>query len=120
MMSDRLWTTGIEVQYGYRGNDTNGWWATIKFRSSSTFGEVMEGEIRTRHARMNIADAIDAVIEYANAMGVEFIKVGEACIPSITYIGDGEWRDYPPPDNWRKIVDDQARRLGWEPLYWRL
>lgn len=104
---------GIEVEY----RDHTGWYATAQFKSRGQPKETMQGKIETRYAREEIAEAVDAVVNLAEAMGVTFLDRSDIGSPSITYLGDGEWQGYPPPANWQQITNEQSLRLGWIPSY---
>jgi len=113
MNQNELWATGITVRCDY---DDSGWWAWVDFEDSTPHAHVgaMAGRIGTKYALPTLAAAIDRVLEYARQIGVVFPRLTEF-LPTVYYAGDGE-SDY-APHNWRQLVNAEARRLGWRPIY---
>jgi hypothetical protein len=130
MIGENYWATGITVRYGYSGMGFYGWGATADFYDSgfcddnTDTGTVStQGTIRTRYFVREgtgadadgLTAAIDAIKRDAGRLGIRF--GGHGTSPTVYYEGDGEDSDWPPPDGWRGMVNAQAERLGWRPLY---
>jgi len=115
------WATGIIVAYRA---DTDSWWATVDFYDDGFIGDddpaagivSTQGTLRTRYPVKGLSAAIDVVKCDAERMGVSFREDGVVG-PYVYYLGDGVNDDYPPPDGWRGMVNEQAQRLGWRPMY---
>jgi hypothetical protein len=125
MIGNGYWCTGIVVRW----MEGSGWGASARFSDDgfcsddADAGHVStEGTIGTRYfveggeRTSALSAAIDAVKADAERLGITF------CIPgsgpaTVYYEGDGEDPQWPPPPHWREIVNAQARRLGWEPMY---
>jgi hypothetical protein len=129
MIGNSYWATGITVRYGYSGMDRYGWAATVDFYDNGFCDDdtdaktiSTQGTLKTRYFVREgtgadadgLAAAVDAVKQDADRFGVRF---GGATLPTVYYEGDGEDEDWPPPDGWRGMVNAQAERLGWKPLY---
>lgn len=111
MYGDKLAAVGIIVWYGYKGNGEYGWWAKVKYQDFGHCdrGSVM-GNIRTKYAD-SLQYSIDTIKRDAEKIGIEFVKM-DGLTPAITYLNDGEWGDYPPPDGWRESLLEEAIRIG--------
>jgi len=129
MIGNGYWTTGITVKYGYSGSGRYGWAAEVAFYDNgfcdddTDAGTIStQGILRTRYFVREgsgpdadgLTAAVDAMKADAERLGIRFSIIGG---PRVYYQGDGEDEDWPPPDGWRELVNAQARRLGWEPLY---
>jgi len=55
---------------------------------------------------------IDTLHKDVTGLGIQFIATS-ADAPMLYIEGDGENKDWPPPDNWREILREQAERIGW-------
>ena len=125
MIGDGYWATGIVVTYS--GGGQHGWAAEVGYYDAGfcnddpDTGQIStEGTLHTRyHVRRHgpgTADPLKAVIDVIKAdaerLGIRFND--DACV---FYKGDGEAKDYPPPEGWRELVDAQAVRLGWRGIY---
>lgn len=120
MIGDGYWSTGITVRYSAR----EGWGASLKFLDAGFVNDSAD-DMRvstegTLHTRYYIEDGkhtdaltvvIDVVKTDAERLGIRWEN------PHVYMDGDGEWNDRDYPDGWRRLVDSQAERLGWEPLY---
>jgi hypothetical protein len=116
------WATGITLRYrDYLGNHPESWAGSVDFYDGglpddySATGEVAtEGVLRTRYyvdsydGDTAIAAVIDTLIADAGRLGIRFEN------PALSYEGDGEDGDYPPPEGWRRILRMQADRIGWD------
>lgn len=111
-----LWSTGITVKYGYggtrKGEEYSGWWAELKWTSGGfcTPG-TMEGDIHTRYAEATMSEAIDYVVAVADRFGITQGPTGAPF--HLYYETDGENPDWPPPDGWRAMLQEEAKRRGW-------
>lgn len=124
------WAVGMTVRWREHSGRRNGvphggWDAWLNFYDGGFCddepdqGQVStEGTLRTRYA---VADgetvsglraAIDTLIRDAQQLGIEFRRIVGP--PSLSYHGDGEDKDWPPPAGWRTLLTVEAERLGWE------
>lgn len=134
MIGNHYWATGITVRYGYSGANLYGWGAEVRFYDDGFAGDdnadtgevVTEGVLKTRYKVHDgngpdadgLSAAVDAVKRDAEKLGIRWRDEAEAGLePAVYYQGGGEDEDYPPPDGWRGMVNAQAERLGWRPLY---
>ena len=131
MIGNGYWATGITVKHGYSGMNLHGWAANVDFYDSGFCDDnpdaaaiSTQGILSTRYFVREgdspdtdgLAAAVDAVKRDAERLGITW-GADAAVPPTVYYIGDGEDEDFPPPDGWRELVNAQARRLGWKPLY---
>lgn len=129
MIGNGYRATAITVRYGYSGMDRYGWAATVDFYDNGFCNDdtdaksiSTQGTLKTRYLVREgtgadadgLAAAVDVVKQDADRLGIRF---GGATSPTVYYEGDGEDEDYTPPDGWRGMVNAQAERLGWKPLY---
>jgi hypothetical protein len=131
MIGNGYWATGITVAFheGGAGGGLDGWSAEVEFLDDGFCNDNPEagvistqGKLNTRYivkvredSELVLAAVIDAVKADAERLGIRFRE--GAIGPHVYYKGDGEWEDYPPPEDWRVMVDGQAERLGWPGLY---
>jgi hypothetical protein len=130
MIGEGYWATGITVRYGYSGMDLYGWAAKVDFYDNgfcdddTDAGAVStQGTLKTRYLVRegtgadadSLAVAIDAVKRDAERLGISFPE--RAVPPTVYYEGDVEDEECPPPPGWRGMVNEQAQRLGWRPMY---
>jgi len=129
MIGNGYWATGISVKYGYHGSGLYGWSAQVRFYDDGFAGDdntasgaiVTEGTLGTRYFICDgdtpegdgLAAAIDAVKADAERLGITWHRE-ENVRPSV-YCDHEE--DGDGPDGWRKLVDAQSARLGWQPAY---
>ncbi len=125
------WATGITVEYREHAGSSNGvphsgWSASLKFFDNGFCNDNADqravstgGELRTRYCvadgkrTSGLSQAIDTLLVDAARLGIEF-RSTFGTKPWIYYPGDGEWRDSPPPDNWKVQLAAEAARIGWE------
>ncbi|HJV96920.1 MAG TPA: hypothetical protein VJ608_12820 [Albitalea sp.] len=102
-----LHSTGVNLTY-YVGR---GWVATVDF-SSREFAKApcIDGSIGTQYFAPDLAAVIDRALEAARSIGVVFDPTSAL---SMDKDGDG----VPAPLNWRELVIEQSKRLGWECYY---
>jgi hypothetical protein len=118
------WSTGITLTYT-NGHHGHAWSAVAEFyddgfaNDDPDAGQIStEGVIRTRRAVRNgvatdgLTAALDALIADATGLGIEF-KNGLDGTPQLYYRGDGEDKDFPPPNGYRELLAAQAQRIGW-------
>ena len=109
-MIGKYWSTGIVLRYGYTGG---GWVAYCEFQDSGHCqDESTQGHLTTRHY-VPLETAIDLLHKDATRLGIAFITTGLSSAPMLYYEDDGDSKEYPPPDNWRAILQEQAERIGW-------
>ena len=124
MIRKRYWSTGIRIEYtDHRGP---AWGGEVDF-FEDTFAHQdpgrglisTYGHLQTRHfvpSRGSHREALtlvtDTLIRDAEQLGVEFRD------PTIYATGEGLDPDYPLPEGWVDLLEEQADRLGWAtPLY---
>lgn len=112
MIGERYWSTGIVLRYGYAGGGRYGWAAYLDFLDAGFCqDESTQGRLRTRYY-VPLELAIDMLHKDATQLAIVFRAIiGDA--PMLYYEDDGDSADYPPPDNWRAILREQAERIGW-------
>lgn len=77
-----------------------------------------EGTLRTSYGVEHtgrtdaLALVIDTLIADAEKLGIEF-RERALGFPMLYYRVDGEAPDCPPPPNYRELLAEQARRIGW-------
>lgn len=140
MIGDRYWSVGITV-YAREARSVNSegvpgalaWGGHLKFYDGGWAGDdnaatgvvVTEGRLTTRyhvdpapgdHGPTALTAVIDALLADATKLGIDF-HLSEALAPAVSYEGDGEWENYPPPAGWREMLREQNKRLGWDNPY---
>lgn len=114
MIGSGYWSTGIMVRYYANGAQ---WGLSLDFLDDG-FCEVesTQGTLRLRYLVTDLTAGIDQLKTDAERMGLRWATQVPSC-PTIYMEGDGEWPDRDYPENWRRVINDQARRLGWEICY---
>lgn len=123
MIGNGYWSNGITVRYS-----DGRWSASVDYYDNGSANDRADtGDVSTEgrlHTRYFLRDgkttdaltvAIDVVKADAERLGITWNTPGVG--PFMYMLGDGENGGRDVPDNWRELVDAQARRLGWEPLY---
>ena len=111
MVGDHYISTGINLRYS-RYHDRDMWTATAKFMDAGFCDDLAtEGEIHTRYFQP-IETAIDTCRKDAESMGIQWGTVNG--LPYLYIEGDGESKEWPAPDNWREVLQEQAKRIGWQ------
>ena len=107
-MVGQLWSTGISLYC----NGEDEWWASVKVHDNG-FCDLSSicGEIKTCYGQP-LSDAIDIVKRDTENLGIIFPN--ESYSRHLYYIGDGEWKDYPPPEGWKELLQQEAKRIGWK------
>lgn len=112
-----MWSTGITVSYGYAGSSNGieryGWTANLEWQASASNGSPVEGTIHTRYAEDTLEKAIDMVMEMANQFGVQFQDLGKGAVPCIYCKYETADEKDILLDNWKQILNDEARRRKW-------
>lgn len=104
-MIGKLRVTNIELRYAYTGSGKMGWWAEAKFRDEGWAQDnTIEGTLSTTYGQ-NIESAIDCIIQDIEKLSIELIKGSY-----LDYTQDE--KTFPPPNNWKKILAEQAKRVG--------
>lgn len=112
MIDNQYWSTGIILRYGYAGSGKNGWVAYCDFLDGGFCqDESTQGKLTTRYY-VPLELAIDTLHEDATKLGIVFRAITDKA-PMLYYENDGDSKEYPPPDNWRAILREQAERIGW-------
>jgi hypothetical protein len=107
MVGEKYWSIGIVLKW----NENHGWSATVDFMDDGFCdSQSTEGNLHTRYFGP-VEQAIDVVLADAQRLGIEF-KSNIAGKPFLLYTGDGENKDWPAPPNWKSILREQARRIG--------
>ncbi|HEY9412389.1 MAG TPA: hypothetical protein VIP77_22615 [Jiangellaceae bacterium] len=123
MIGNGYWSNGITVRYS-----DGRWSASVAYYDDGFVNDTADdGTVSTEgtlHTRYFLRDgktadaltvAIDTVKADAERLGISWNTPGIG--PFVYMDGDGENGGRDVPDNWRELVDEQARRLGWERLY---
>lgn len=107
----KLALTTISLKYGYGGGGNYGWSASLKWIDSK-FAEkgCVEGDIRTRYFEKTIDDAICAVLDVARTFGLASSCIGIG----LFYADDGDNDQCPPPDGWKEMIIEAAKRHNME------
>ena len=105
----RMWTTGIEVDYGYAGNNKNGWSARCNWRCKIIGQEgYIDGEMKTPY-RKTIGQAIDEILILMNKFDIK--KCNESHNMKF-YLYIDEESD--PSEEVINKMKSEAKRRGWE------
>lgn len=119
MIGEGYWSTGITVRFSGGKWSASADYLDNGFCDDSAEHERVstQGKLHTRYylrdgeTKDALTVAIDIVKADAERLGITWTN------PHVYMDGDGEWDDREYPSGWRRLVDDQAKRLGWEPLY---
>lgn len=117
------WATGITVRYD---THNRGWVATADYHDDGFVGDdnpdegrvSTEGRLTTRYAVRDgdtvsgLSAAVDAIVADAAQLGIRFWNPTDG-VPGLWYDGDGENRNYVPPEGWRDLLTTEAARIGW-------
>jgi len=115
----RFWSTGIRIEYTDYLNPA--WGGEVDFFEEDWVTEDPRrtlpstyGHLQTRHlvpSRGSHRDALtvvtDTLIRDAEQLGIEFRD------PTLYVTGDGVEPDYPLPEDWIDLFEEQTDRLGW-------
>lgn len=123
MIGNGYWSNGITVRYS-----DGRWSASVDYYDNGHCDDQAddarvstEGTIHTRYFLRDgktadaLTVAVDVVKADAERLGITWATPGIG--PFVYMLGDGDNGGRDVPDNWRELVDAQARRLGWEPMY---
>lgn len=120
MIGERYWSIGIVLTY-----DRKNWGGEVEFYDNgfvdddADAGRIStEGILRSRYyiADGDHASALTVVIDVLKA-DAERLGIQWRDSPHLHVKGDGEWEDFPPPEDWRLLLLQQSERIGWPPLY---
>lgn len=120
MIGNGYWATGISLRWSNRHGGM--WGATVNYYDDGFCSDdpdnsqiSTEGELRTRYLVRDGSNAdaltvvIDTIVADAARLGINWRETcGSA---QLYYEGDGEDADWPPPPDWKEMLDEQARRL---------
>jgi hypothetical protein len=115
----RYWSTGIRIEY--TDYHSPAWGGEVAFFDDSLADHAPEqeaistyGHLQTRYfvpSRGSHRDALTAVtdtlINDAEQLGIAFRD------PTLYATGEGLEPDYPMPEGWIELLEEQADRLGW-------
>lgn len=127
MIGSRYWSSGIIVTYRVNPEGTGGWHVTVNFYDDGWANDdrpqegivATGGKLYTAYVVKDadsltcLTAAVDTVVRDARGIGVLFEPTAGVG-PFIYY---GMATEFPPPDGWQVMLDNQAERLGWPPLY---
>jgi hypothetical protein len=114
MIGEGYWSTGIMVRYYADGEQ---WSISLEFKDNGFCDKAStEGRLSLRYAVTDLSAGIDTLKADAERLGITWIAQVPSC-PTVYMDGDGEDEDRDYPENWRKVINDQARRLGWATCY---
>ena len=101
----KLYTTGIEVDYGYAGNNEYGWAAKIHwFCLEHMSDKSINGDIYTTYSIFTIDKAIDHILDMINRFGI--MPVPGMPLSLFRKHMDQE-------ENINEIMRNEAKRRGW-------
>ena len=118
MIGERYRSTGITIDRQPR--DTR-WSVSLQFFDASfPKHDTTEGVLRVRYLETDLTRAVDVLRAAAERLGIDFGRA-DAMRPTVYVKGDGEDEtgegDRPDGRRLRRIANEQARRLDWEPVY---
>ncbi len=121
MIRKRYWSTGIRIEY--TDYHSPAWGGEVDFFDDSLGDHAPEqgaisistyGHLQTRYFvpstgsdRDALTAVTDTLIRDAEQLGVEFRD------PTLYATGEGLDPDYPLPEGWVDLFEEQADRLGW-------
>lgn len=121
MIGDGYWSSGIMLSYH---PSSHGWHAAAKYyddgfaHSDADTGQISTvGVLESRYyipdgrERDGLTAVLDAVKADAEQLGIHWRD------PALFVPGDDEDPQQPLPDGWRGLLDEHARRLGWDNPY---
>jgi len=112
MHNNKLYASGIAVWH----DGHEGWRAKVTF---DDFGHCdrgsIHGHIATKYAD-ELSYSVDTIKQDAEKLGIIFYSIPDFA-PTVFYPGDGEWPEYLPPNNWREILRQEAKRIGFYCIY---
>ena len=130
IVNSSYWSVGITVTWMPRAHwsedvSRSGWQASLDFlddgfcdNEDTDAGLVStQGHLQTRYFvsdgenESGLTVALDVLLTDAQRLGITFKE------PTLTYRGDGEDENYPPPVGWKQDIAEQAHRLGWRTPY---
>jgi hypothetical protein len=109
-MTARYWSAGITLEY----SEALGWAASMSLMDRGESDTLMDAELRTRYWHDSpgaLTAIVDRLIQEAQALDVLWLG------PTLSVLGDGHDPEVALPLNWRELVDEQSRRLGWRSVY---
>lgn len=96
--------------------DGDGWWIRAPFQDGGFCdNNSTEGEIMLRYLCHDLATGLDTIKADVERMGIAWAKID--ITPTIYMHQDGEDPATQYPTNWREIVAEQCKRLGWRCVY---
>ncbi len=105
MIGKNYWSTGITIVY----HEGVGWGAEAKFYDDGFCDEQSsEGTLKSRYLLKDCAAVVDIVKADIEKLGIEWKN-------QHVYFMDEETPGLIA--GWREIANEQAVRLGWEPVY---
>jgi len=116
-MIGKLYSVGINVYSDGGVDDKNydkdRWWAMVNFQDHSHCQDRgISGMIKNKYP-INLTLAIDTIIEDCDKLGINFLKTQFTGLYLMYYNKE----DYPPPDDWKQLLDEQAERIGFKVSY---
>jgi hypothetical protein len=103
MVGEQYWATGVNMRH-FDGK----WAATVEFFDNGFCDDAStQGALRTRYF-VPLETAIDTIIADAAKLGIEFRE------RNLYAEEDGESKDWPMPEDWREVLEAQAKRIGFK------
>jgi hypothetical protein len=111
MIGNEYWSTGITLKWW--DHPEKPWTSSLDFFDDGfcDLGST-EGGLRLRYCVPTPAEAIDTLKTDAERLGITW-RVGGGGQPYLYMKGDGEDPEWPPPPDWRAILEAEAKRIGW-------
>lgn len=108
MVGQKYYSPGITIKYH---GVPNRWSAEVTFSDSGHANpKSTQGAVRNSYV-IDLRSAIDVVKADAENLGIVWTE------PCLFMHDDGRSTDFPPPENWQKIMMSEAARIGFRNIY---
>lgn len=106
--SIKFWTGDLTIKWG--GLATWHVYCTVRLANDACFSGTLQ------RSGTDLSEVIDGLIANAKDLSVS-IGLPNVLKPSLLLHAEGEDPEYPAPENWRQVIQDQCDRLGWTNIY---
>lgn len=111
MVGSNYWSIGIIIDW-HKNENGDVWSTEVKFYDNGFCQDAStEGHLVSRYFERDLTRLIDTIKADTEKLGIEWKK------PRIFMRGDEEIKEKKYPPDWRKILNNQAERIGWEKFY---
>lgn len=115
MIGNKYWSTGISVKPRQNMKGSYDWTATAEFFDDGWCdNESSQGLLEARYCG-ELSSVIDVVKRDVEALGIEWRNINDT--PMLYCYQDGEDKDWRFPDDWRELLREEAKRIGFNCLY---